>query len=398
VVAALALSAPAIGASTTARAGGTGSRLLKLSLFADQVETLGAERYQGTFAGVTLESKGVTDLYAVAAYDGNLVRAVRALDKQGYPVKVVGVKRSYRQLNALNVTLTAAYSRLKARGVDLGESWPDPSAGSVEVAVQRPTAAAMSALASAERAPVTSSNYQDEAATLLKRQIGAGFTVQSRYAGSWTATGRINDTPPFYDGDQIFHGDDYCTGGFNMVGNVSGNDFMYTAGHCGDGDWQTAAANIGDTSTNYLSTTSGNDFQSIYLAGGGLPIVWTASGLAPVTGQVLPAVGSAITFDGSVTGEVRGNTIKAINLTVDDIYDPLSGQTYVATYQVQATNPDGYEICEGGDSGGPVYQHTGGTNVLAVGIITASSDNGSECIATEIGHLESVTDTKLIPY
>jgi hypothetical protein len=77
-----------------------------------------------------------------------------------------------------------------------------------------------------------------------------------------------------------------------MRGNASGHTFMYTAGHCGSGTWATGAQTVGSTSTNYLSSTSGNDFQSIYVAGGGLGVVRTnGANLAPVTGQLLPAVG-----------------------------------------------------------------------------------------------------------
>lgn len=372
-----------------------------VQMFADQVETLGAYKYPSSFAGATLTSAGVTYVYALKASDGALVTAVDALNNPEYPVRVIGVNRSYNQLNALNAALGRAYAHLKKDGISLVQSWPDPSSGSVVAAIMKPAKADVAALASAAASPVTSSDYRTQVAGLLRREFGAGITLQSKYAVPLVAAGRNNDTAPFYDGDQIY-GPVQCTGGFNMRGNRSGHTFMYTAGHCGSGTWRTGAQTIGSTSTNYLSPTSGNDFQSIYLAGGGLGVTWTnGANLAPVTGQLLPAVGAAITFNGSVTGEVRGNNVTAVGITVYGIYNSVGQYYYDATEQVEAENPNGTYCVRPGDSGGPVYSHTPGSNVLAVGIITGYYYNGgpaggSTCIATEIGHLESVTDTSLI--
>jgi len=373
-----------------------------IQLFASKVETLGASHYGSSFAGARLTPAGLTDVYAVKASDGPLVAAISALNKHGYPVNIVAVSRSYDQLNALNAALGRAYAHLEKDGIRLAESWPDPATGSVVTAILKPAKADLSALATAEAYPTNSSNYRTRALNLLRQEFGAGVTMQSQYVTRWRAGGRNNDTAPFYDGDQISRSGTICTGGFNMVGNASGHDFMYTAGHCGSGTWVTGAQTVGSTSTNYLSATSGNDFQSIYLAGGGLGVVWTnGANLAPVTGQLLPAVGAEITFNGSVTGEVRGNVVNAVGITVYGIYNSVGGYYYDATNQIEATNPSGIYCVRPGDSGGPVYQHTSGSNVNAVGVITGyyyagGSAGGSTCIATEIGHLESVTNTSLI--
>lgn len=396
----LAVTAPAGAAATAVRADATASSTA-VQLFASQLETLGASHYPGSFAGATLTPAGVTDIYAVKASDAALVIAINAVNKSGYPVRIIGVSRSYHQLAALNTALGRAYGHLKKDGIRLIQSWPDPSSGSVIVAIAKPANADLAALGAATASPASASTYRGQATSLLRREFGTGIALQSRYAVPWTVAGRNNDTAPFYDGDQIY-GPVQCTGGFNMTGNASGHTFMYTAGHCGSGTWRTGAQTIGSTSTNYLSPTSGNDFQSIYLAGGGLGVTWTnGANLAPVTGQLLPAVGAAITFNGSVTGEVRGNNVTAVGVTVYGIYNSVGGYYYDATNQIEAVNPNGTYCVRPGDSGGPVYSHTPGSNVLTVGIITGYYYNGgtaggSECIATEIGHLESVTNTSLI--
>lgn len=409
-VVAVALIAPGATAASTATAppGTTrsGSPSAAVDLFASQVETLGVEQYPTTFAGATLEPTGVTDVYAVAASDAGLVSAVKALDTQGYPVKVIAVNRSYSQLMAISDKLLRAYSHLQAEGINLTQFGPDPSSGTVAVTLREPTASGMSALASAQGAPVASSNYRNEASALLQREAGTGITLQSQYAaGSWVAAARDSDTPAYYDGDQIYHvgAGVTCTSGFNMVGSA-GNDYMITAGHCGSGTWKTHAATVGNTTHNYLTATSGNDFQTTYLGpSGGLGVTWTnGANLAPVSGALFPAVGTAITFNGSVTGEVRGNTVFSTNFTECDIWNSIGRYFYCATNQVLAENPNESAIvCQGGDSGGPVYQHTTGSDVKAVGDITAyyspsGQAYGSECIATQIDHVAYITNTALV--
>jgi hypothetical protein len=392
-------------AATTSKAplatAGAQSSSAAVDLFASEVETIGVEHYPTTFAGATLEPTGVTDIYAVAASDAKLVSAVNALDTHGYPVKVVAVKRSYSKLMSISGKLLRAYSHLRAKGINLAQFGPDPASGTVKVTLRKPTASGMSALASAQGAPVASSNYRDEASAVLKQQAGAGITLRSQYAtGSPVVASRDGDTAPYFDGDQIYHvgAGVTCTSGFNMVGS-GGGDYMVTAGHCGSGTWKTHASTIGNTSLNYLTATSGNDFQITYLSGAGLGIVWTnGTNTAPVTGALFPAVGVPITFNGSVTGEVRGVTVQATSQNAS-VYDPSTNTTFVVTNQAIAKSAPGIVCAQPGDSGGPVYSHTPGANVLAVGIIEATSPNpdGTDtCFATQIDHIAFITGRSLI--
>jgi hypothetical protein len=184
-VAIAALTSPgATAASTaTARSGtaGSGRPSLAVALFADEVATLGQKQYPATFAGATLEPSGMTVVYAVTASDAGLVRAVRALNTHGYPVRFVAVKRSLSQLLAISNKLFRAYSHLRAEGINLSEFGPDPKSGTVTVTLLKPTASDMSALAADQGVPVTSSNYRDEASAVLDQQAGAAITLQSQY-------------------------------------------------------------------------------------------------------------------------------------------------------------------------------------------------------------------------
>lgn len=183
VVAALTSPGATAASPATARSGtaGPGRLSAAVELFSSEVATLGQKQYPDTYAGGTLEPSGVTVVYAVAASDAGLVRAVQAMNTHGYPVRFVAVKHSLRQLLAISNKLFRAYSHLRAEGINLSGFGPDPKSGTVAVTLIKPTASDMSALASARGTPVTPSNYRNEAAAVLEQQAGAAITLQSRY-------------------------------------------------------------------------------------------------------------------------------------------------------------------------------------------------------------------------
>jgi hypothetical protein len=401
----VATAAPSTAATTVRTSARTPSAAVQM--FADQVETLGAYKYPNSFAGARLTSAGVTDVYALPASDAGLVRAVKALNKGHYPVEIIGASRSYNRLNAMNATVNAANKRLLRMGIRLSQSSPDPASGTVLVTVAAPVRSGISALASAVDGPVTAATYARTVSDVLRTEFGAAVKLSSTDGMTWKAAGRNNDVAPFFDGDQIYGGGYKCTGGFNMTGNRSGHVFMFTAGHCPSDQWSTGAQVVGSTSTNYLGAcASEDDYQSIYVPRGGVGDVWGGSSgtsLYTVVGQLLPAPGTLIAFDGSVTNEVRDNTVIGINQTIYNIYDSIHDCYYNAAPSIEAYNPGGQIICQGGDSGGPVIQHTPSSfaNVDAVGTIVAygSYNNlpyGSYCISTQIGSIEAETDTSLI--
>ncbi|MGD0701154.1 MAG: hypothetical protein ABSA02_14860 [Trebonia sp.] len=408
VASVVAASAPssAAAAATTAKTS-TRTPSAAVQMFADQVETLGAGKYPNSFAGARLTQAGVTDVYALPASDARLLRAIDAMNKGHYPVDVIGVSRSYNRLNEIEATVNKADKRLWKSGIRLSQSLPDPATGTVLVSVAAPVRSDISALALTVRGRVTAATYARTVAGVFRTDFGAAVKLSSTAGGTWEASGRNNDTAPFFDGDRIYGGGYTCTGGFNTTGNRSGHVFMFTAGHCPSAQWRTGSAVVGSTSTNYLGAcNSEDDYQSIYVPGGGDGDVWGGSGgasLYTVVGQLLPAPGTLIAFDGSITNEVRDNTVLGINETVYNIYDSVSECFYNASPSIVAANPNGTTICQPGDSGGPVIQHTPSSfaNVDAVGTIVAyfsSTGNpyGSECASTQIGSVEAETNTSLI--
>lgn len=375
-----------------------------LQMFASEVETLGAQTFPSLFAGARLMPTGVVYIYVHGGPVAPFTHAIQLMNNNDYATHIVLVPRTYAELNAMSVRLIANSITLSHSGVQLTQSWPNPANGILEVEVSRPTANDISELRSnnvggfALGSPVAATTWLQDATALVSYLLGSTSSVQLHWGVPSSAMGRINDTSPFDGGDQIHDtAGTVCTGGFAMTGNASGNTFMLAAGHCGSGTWYTQAAKMGSTSTSYFENGSQNDFQTIYVPAGALPYVWGNSGLTyPVTGQLLPAPGTQVTFDGSVTGMVTNNTVLEVDGTDFEIYDSVNGTYYSAFPVIQASNPNGNTICQPGDSGGPVFQRTSGSNVNAVGTIVAYDINNGECSAEQIGAEEAASNTSLL--
>ena len=431
VPAAFALAANPAGANTAVRHATASHQTQEtpstaVQLFASQVETLGADHYANSFAGAVLTPTGIIKVYALPASDGALIRAINTINRSRYPVEVLAARRSYNQLNALIVKLIAANNAIKTHGVTLSQAAPDPASGAIMVSVVQPTASEIAKLSADPRvrarlgAAITASNYRAAVSALLQSELGQGFTVESRYLPTanipdaktprqqLTPDSRTNDTAPFFGGDSIaaFPTGLRCTGAFFVTGNVSGNAYLLTAGHCSQNDpddfdiYPTGTA-VGPVSTNYWVQGTTNDFLTIRVPGGGLPYVWYGSNtIHSVAAELLPAVGAEITFDGTVTGEVPHNTVTAINATDLNVRDSTSGRVYNISPVVQATPPSATVSCQLGDSGGPAYQRTpNSAKVDAVGTIAAffgAPGITLSCSAQQIGYEENTTHTTLM--
>jgi hypothetical protein len=81
-----------------------------------------------------------------------------------------------------------------------------------------------------------------------------------------------------------------------------------------------------------------------------------------------------LTVDGASTGEISANYI-ITNWTCQLVYDEILNQNYTVCGlgEVENNGNPNLGICRGGDSGGPVYEHTGGSYILAEGLIESGS-------------------------
>lgn len=391
--------------TTLPPSGGSGASAIQE--FQETVQTLGQSQFPNTFTGTTLSSSGELLVFALPGSTA-LESAITALDTAGLPWTVESVPRSYNELQALNSQLGASYQTLLNDGVLLQSSGPDPATGTVDITLQPPSATALQQISSLPgNTPASAGTYAAVVASVVQKVVGTGFSISPTFEHPLISAGTLNDSPPFRAGDAITGGNygGACTLGFAVKGNNSGNPFLLTAGHCGSGAWYTypsGSYKVGSVSTNYLNDAYEDDFSTIAPSYGTPNTgVWgSGSNVYDIVGPWTPVVGQAIATDGSVTGEVRNNTVTHINYTEYDIYNSLNNTYYNASYLTIVTaSGSNTTNCQGGDSGGPAFQHQSSDfyDVQAVGTIVAYYLTTPEtCAMEQIGAETAHSNTTLI--
>jgi hypothetical protein len=312
-----------------------------------------------------------------------LTQAVGPPPNSGYTLKEV--THSFADLEALTMRLASAQASLNNSGIAIVSWGPDPASNTVLVGL---------------------SNYTASAADVLKSIYGAALLTVEASSGSLPtpAANRYYDTPYFYNGDRVWFDNNptgtHCTEGFAFTGNRSGNTFNTTAGHCGGVDVYTNYTDkyfMGTVSTNYLHTTGGvYDIESFpcqcfwptWYEG---PSIGMNNGYArTLVGQCACGVGQYVTMDGASTGEATGNYVSRVDFC-QKFNDGLT-----RCHLNYASNPNGHVICQGGDSGGPVYQRESDvTYVLATGLIVGYNTT-SDCYYHDIADVLSEVNGTLI--
>ncbi len=269
--------------------------------FAGSINSLGEDSYPDTFAGSFFTGcpGQLTVAVVPTALDaGAFLNAVTSADAGGVLYTVVDVPNSWATLTAsTNVLSSVSWTNLEATGLNIRGFGPDPNNDTVAVTLESPTAENLAAIDSEASAlgishsPATASTYPGVATEVLTELYGGDFSVAGSYGLPLTLDiNRFTDVSPFFGGDQIYtssNGGVLCTGGFPVVGNSSGKDFMVTAGHCGTttSGWYLSGSQggtgdgtkLGATSTNYWQDSQHDDFQSIQ-SGSDDALVWINGG------------------------------------------------------------------------------------------------------------------------
>ncbi len=408
-----ATAAPVAASTIPAQSNSCNTEGSPLDEFGATVNQLGEAAYSGSFAGTMISGCNLSIFIVENSNTAAFLQAVSSADSSEVPYTTTQVTTSWAAMAGLTSTLASAYSTITAEGVSLRGWGPNPATDSVLVTLSAPTSTQIAQLASTLRSAVappgittavSGANYQQLAGQVLEASYGPGLSIAGAYGAPLTfmdstCNDRYNDCSPFLGGDQISHpvgGGVYteCTGGFGVSGNASGHDFMLTAGHCGTTSaWDLTGDDVdmGSTATNYFQDSQHDDFETIYTlphgsssAGEG---VWGNDGASfIIAGTEIPAQGSKMTFDGSVTGEVRGASVGD-----NDLCQVVGG--IETCHLIEGT--DSNTICQGGDSGGPVYVHIDDTGTVnAVGEIDLGSS--TDCYAFEIGEAESSSNTTIL--
>lgn len=191
-------------------------------------------------------------------------------------------------------------------------------------------------------------------------------------------------------GGYTFNNLGLCTTGFKAIGNVFGNRFMLTAGHCVAGgglDWgsETPASTVYEIGTveEYNYGASG-DWAKIKANGSEWDTSPWPSEVAhywenqtyPISYEAWSYLGEYVCFSGNKSGTSCGNVKE---LHEEGLYDEGSGTPLPPLNEVPG-------VCnEGGDSGGPFFLFGANT---ALGMLTAG--DGTTC-ATNIAYYTEIT-------
>lgn len=360
---------------------------------ADEISSIGA-RYGSSYGGVDVAS-GRINLYivgrsAAAASSSRLAHAVSQRVGEA-PISIHAVRHSWAQLNNVTSALAAEYKQLRANGIGISMWAPDPTTNTVTVRLRNPSAAVIKQL---------HAMYPN----MLTISLAPVRSRADRRAS------RFGDSPPWYEGDPLWESktstseSPFCTASFFFKGRSSGNVFGITAGHCGNYTWYTNRSSptvFGRTSSIYFSNR-GIDVQSI--KGGsttsinGDPYVWGSSGYYDVTGPKQLGKGDDADFDGTIYGEVPSVPITEVNMCDD--FDTST----VTCHLDQGTSSTGGNVCNHGDSGGPVIQRISGSTrvyalgpIVGVGVNSYGDPTSSVCEYNEIATvLSTVYGTLLV--
>ena len=344
----------------------------------DRIESLLSQpQYANHYAGDAANADGSLTVYATPGGESDIRAALASLappSASTYTVQTAA--HSLAQLADLTSQIAADKNQIAAQGIRTIDFGPDPTTNTVSVSVLTDAAAARSYLEAHYGGSGWISVTQRSSSDLMHRTAN-----------------RYYDTPPFYNGDRIFVDDNHnykCTDGFAL--NIGSGTQGVTAGHCGGSSIYT------NFDSNYFMgaitarhfTDGGDDFETFncYCAS---PVWYEGPSIGRNQGYVhYLAAGwcdcntGLVTFDGATTGEVPYATV----IKADACITFTDG---IQTCHLNEAQRSGYTLCQGGDSGGPVYQRTSNNQVYPTGTIVGTNGAGDICTYQRIREILRVT-------
>lgn len=196
----------------------------------------------------------------------------------------------------------------------------------------------------------------------IARQYGRLVDVEYAPRSSRLGGGRLGDSIPHFGDAHIGSGGHECSSNMSFV-----HPYLYrvtvTAGHCGSGTWYSWTSLVGSTSS--LSHPD-PDLQTIWALYHDYTNTIYTDPCCPSTrsiiGKANPGPGAFVCVGGSITLSQCGIEILNTNVSFCDSSGCTNGLT-----QTYRSGTSAY--MDGGDSGGVVYQRSGSSNALGVGLI-----------------------------
>jgi hypothetical protein len=226
----------------------------------------------------------------------------------------------------------------------------------------------------------------------LEARFGSRVRVGVAGGVAVFAGNRFNDSSPHYGDTAISPGfvAPTCTSNFSYTSNVYGTRTTASADHCGSSAWWSSSNHVGDT----VFTSFSQDVQMIYAAGQNYTNKIYVDPCSPcvrtVVGKASPGVNELVCVGGQVSLAQCGIEVISTNAT----YCPPG---YACTYNMLQTFALQNEYATFGDSGGIVYQRSGASNALAVGMIRGGAwvFGGLSAFHVKVSTIESTISATL---
>lgn len=324
------------------------------------------------FAGVEVQSSRIIVHQARGQHVAPLLKGLDTSE-----VAYRSEAHSLAQLQALTARIAKDEGRLASEGVALSVWGPDITTNRVRVSLTKPSGRARS---------------------ILNGRYGPGILsvgMKPTPLGRRTAD-RYNDVSPYYAGDLIYRpvsgGYEECTGGPNVTTQSGGTSYMITAAHCGslNSTWYT---NVNQQQTvgpmNHRSF-SNNGLDVALIKTPTAAWMWDNSTTYKIAGEVYPAKGTTVCYNGAITGLVCGVGVQKTDTCV-------TFSDGITTCHLTQGTKSATTVCQAGDSGGP----TGRVNkpasgqVLMAGSIVGATNANQTCFYQRIDATESAFNVKL---
>jgi len=208
--------------------------------------------------------------------------------------------------------------------------------------------------------------------------------------GGSSRAGRLDDGEAHYGGAGVRVGSgalnsNICTTSFVVRRNSDGRRGGLSAGHCFNNNnavwsstqfWGTAWGEAGYPTWDMIgvSSTAETYDNSIHVDP-------CCPSVRNVTARKFPAVNDNVCLSGMVTRAVCG-------LIVNHLFAELCDADGCTTGLMRARRANDVTV-RGGDSGGPVYQRSGASNAVALGMIIGFNDGGRNLLGEKLNSIEA---------
>ncbi|GIF66149.1 hypothetical protein Ais01nite_41840 [Asanoa ishikariensis] len=225
------------------------------------------------------------------------------------------------------------------------------------------------------------------AAGAARTQLGELAVVT---LGGSSRAGRLDDGEAHYGGAGVRSGSgalnsNICTTSFVVRRNADGQRGGLSAGHCfNNGNqvwsstqfWGAAWGEAGYPTWDMIGVSSASETYD-----NSIHVDPCCPAVRNVTARKIPAINDNVCLSGMVTRAVCGLIVNNLNAELCDAAGCTTGL-------MRARRANDITV-RGGDSGGPVYQRSGASNAVALGMIIGFNDGGRNLLGEKLNSIET---------